>query len=108
HRRGMGWYSGENLDRNLSTIDVVRAVAAEVGATPGQVALAWLLTKAPDVVPIPGTRRRAYFEENSLAANLALTAEQVAALERIPAAGARDHAPAAAGRNWFNGVTPTR
>jgi aryl-alcohol dehydrogenase-like predicted oxidoreductase len=108
HRRGMGWYSAENLDRNLSTIDVVRAVAAEVGATPGQVALAWLLTKAPDVVPIPGTRRRAYFEENSLAANLILTAEQVAALERITVAGDREHDTAVAARNWFNGVTPAR
>jgi aryl-alcohol dehydrogenase-like predicted oxidoreductase len=108
HRRGIPWYSEENLDRNLSTIDVVRAVAAEVGATPGQVALAWLLTKAPDVVPIPGTRRRAYFEENSLAANLTLTAEQVAALERITVVGDREHDTAAAAQNWFNGVTPTR
>jgi aryl-alcohol dehydrogenase-like predicted oxidoreductase len=108
YRRGMPWYSEENLDRNLSTIDVVRAVAAEVGATPGQVALAWLLTKAPDVVPIPGTRRRAYFEEDSLAANLTLTAEQVAALERITVVGDREHGTAVAAQNWFNGVTPTR
>jgi len=60
------------------------------------------------VVPIPGPRRRAYFEENSLAANLALTAEQVAAPERITAAADREHDTAVAARNWFNGVTPTR
>ena len=60
------------------------------------------------MVPIPGPRRRAYFEENSLAANLALTAEQVAALERITVAGDREHDTAVAARNWFNGVTTTR
>jgi len=60
------------------------------------------------VVPIPGTCRGAYFEENSLAANLALTAEQVAAPERITAAADREHDTAVAARNWFNGVTPTR
>ncbi|MBE1604422.1 hypothetical protein HEB94_001270 [Actinopolymorpha pittospori] len=89
----MPWYSEENIDHNLSTIDVVRAIAAEVDATPGQVALAWLLAKAPDVVPIPGTRRLAFFEENSLASNLTLTAEHIAALERITVAGDRNTAP---------------
>ncbi|MGW4487818.1 aldo/keto reductase [Amycolatopsis sp. NPDC004368] len=108
HRRGMPWYSEENIEGNLSTLDVVRGIAAEVGATPGQVALAWLLAKAPDVVPIPGTRRLAYFEENSLAGNLALTARQVAALDRITVAGEREHLTAVGTRNWFNGVTPAR
>jgi aryl-alcohol dehydrogenase-like predicted oxidoreductase len=108
HRRGMPWYSEENIDRNLSTLDVVRGIAAEVDATPGQVALAWLLAKAPDVVPIPGTRRLAFFEENSRAANLTLTAEHVAALERITVAGDREHVTAVGVQNWFNGVSPAR
>lgn len=56
-RRGIPCYSDENLRQNLNTVDVVRAIAAELGAKPGQVALAWLLAKAPDVVPIPVTRR---------------------------------------------------
>jgi aryl-alcohol dehydrogenase-like predicted oxidoreductase len=108
YRRTMPWYSEENFDRNLATVEVVRGIAAEVGATPGQVALAWLLAKAPDVVPIPGTRRTAFFEENSLAANVTLTAEQIAALEDITVAGNREHGTAVAAQNWFNGVTPAR
>jgi aryl-alcohol dehydrogenase-like predicted oxidoreductase len=108
HRRGLPWYSEENIGRNLSTVDVVRGIATDLDATPGQVALAWLLAKAPDVVPIPGTRRLAFFEENSLAANLTLDPQHIAALERITVAGEREHDTAVAAQNWFNGVTPTR
>ncbi|NEB81938.1 aldo/keto reductase [Streptomyces sp. SID14478] len=108
HRRGLPWYSEENIDRNLSTLDVVRAIAAEAEATPGQVALAWLLGKAPDVVPIPGTRRPAFFEENTLAATVSLTEEHFAALERITVAGEREQGTAVAAQNWFSGVTPPR
>ena len=108
HRAGMPWYSAENLDRNLSTVDVVRGIAAEAGATPGQVALAWLLAKSPDVVPIPGTRRPAFFEENSLAADVSLTPEQLGALDRITVSGAREHGTAVDAQNWFDGVTPPR
>ncbi|MEV6866325.1 aldo/keto reductase [Streptosporangium subroseum] len=108
HRSGMPWYSEENFDRNLSTVDVVRGIAADLGATPGQVALAWLLAKAPDVVPIPGTRRPAFFEENSLATDLVLTGDHIAALERITVTGDREHDTAVAAQNWFNGVTPPR
>ncbi|GII56503.1 putative aldo/keto reductase [Planotetraspora thailandica] len=108
HRSGMPWYSEQNFDRNLSTVDVVRGIAADLDATPGQVALAWLLAKAPDVVPIPGTRRPAFFEENSLAADVTLTEDHIAALERITVIGDREHDTAVAAQNWFNGVTPSR
>ena len=57
-------FVGENFERNLRLVDEVEAVAAELGATPGQVALAWLLTKGDDIAPIPGTKRVARVEEN--------------------------------------------
>jgi aryl-alcohol dehydrogenase-like predicted oxidoreductase len=61
-----------------------------VGATPGQVALAWLLAQGPRVVPIPGTKRVAYLEENAAAADLTLSAEDLKALDDLPpAVGAR-------------------
>jgi aryl-alcohol dehydrogenase-like predicted oxidoreductase len=59
----------------------VRGLAAAKGATPGQVALAWLLHKGPDIVPIPGTKRRKYLEENAAAAQVALSATEMAALD---------------------------
>jgi aryl-alcohol dehydrogenase-like predicted oxidoreductase len=106
HRAGISWYSRENLDHNLSTVDIVRAIATEVGATPGQVSLAWLLAQAPGVVPIPGTRRAAYFEENSRAAEVELRSDHLAALGSITVRGDREHGSALAARNWFDGVTP--
>ncbi|MEV6285632.1 aldo/keto reductase [Kribbella sp. NPDC051770] len=108
HRATMPWYSEENLDHNLSTVEIVRGIAAELEATPGQVALAWLLAKADDVVPIPGTRRAAYVEQNSLAAHVTLAPEHLAALERITVAGGREHDTAVGARNWFDGTTLTR
>lgn len=105
-RRDMPWYAPENIDRNLRTVEVVRQIAAGHDATPGQVALAWLLSRAPDVVPIPGTRRLAYFEENSAAANLTLTTAELAALDAITVAGDRERQSAMDAQNWFDGVTP--
>ena len=72
---------GENYDANMRIADLVRAVAEPHGATPGQVALAWLLQVRDDVVPIPGTKRRAYLEENLAAADLVLTDADVARLD---------------------------
>ena len=57
-------FMGENFQRNQRLVDEVEAIAAEVGATPGQVALAWLLTKGDDIAPIPGTKRVPRVEEN--------------------------------------------
>jgi len=67
---------------NLELVERIRAVAERLGATPGQVALAWLLAQGPSIVPIPGTRRLTRLEENIGAADLALTAEDLAELEQ--------------------------
>jgi aryl-alcohol dehydrogenase-like predicted oxidoreductase len=72
-----------NLEQNLRIVDAVEAVAKEVGATPAQVALAWLLAQGDDIVPIPGTKRVARLEENAAAVALVLTAGQVARLSAI-------------------------
>jgi aryl-alcohol dehydrogenase-like predicted oxidoreductase len=78
------------FQRNLRIVDQVEAIAAEVGATPAQVALAWLLAKGDDIAPIPGTRRVARVEENIAADGIELTAEQIDRLDILtPAAG--DH-----------------
>jgi aryl-alcohol dehydrogenase-like predicted oxidoreductase len=66
-------------------VDAVEAVAKEVGATPAQVALAWLLAQGDDIVPIPGTKRVARLEENAAAAALTLTSDQLARLSAIQA-----------------------
>jgi aryl-alcohol dehydrogenase-like predicted oxidoreductase len=92
-RRNNPRYAEGNFDHNVALVSAVRSVAAEVGATPAQVALAWVLAQGSDVVPIPGTKRVRYVEENAAAASLELTAEQVARLgSAVPpgaAAGAR-------------------
>ncbi len=83
-------FSGENFQRNLRIVDEVEAVAAEVGATPAQIALAWLLTQGDDIAPIPGTKRVARVEENTAADRIELSAEQVERLNNLtPAAGER-------------------
>jgi aryl-alcohol dehydrogenase-like predicted oxidoreductase len=81
-------FMGANFERNLRAVDEVRAVAAEVGATPAQVALAWVLAQGDDIAPIPGTKRVARVEENTAADGVVLTPEQVDQLTNItPAAG---------------------
>ncbi|MBX9710542.1 MAG: aldo/keto reductase [Xanthobacteraceae bacterium] len=72
---------GENFDTNMRVAGLVRDVATAHAATPGQVALAWILQKGDDVVPIPGTKRRKYLEENLGAAALKLTPQDVATLD---------------------------
>ena len=81
HRHNDPRYQGENFDANVRAASVVRELAATKGATAGQVALAWLLHKGPDIVPIPGTKRRRYLEENVAAAALALSAQDIATLD---------------------------
>ena len=84
-------FVGENFERNQRLVDEVEGVAAELGATPGQVALAWLLTKGDDIAPIPGTKRVARVEENVGADTLELSAEQIDRLDRLPAAAGEHH-----------------
>jgi aryl-alcohol dehydrogenase-like predicted oxidoreductase len=75
-------FQGDNFEANARAGATVREIAAQRGATAAQVALAWLLHKGDDIVPIPGTKRRSYLEENAAAASLALTAAEMAALDR--------------------------
>jgi aryl-alcohol dehydrogenase-like predicted oxidoreductase len=84
-------FMGENFQRNQRLVDEVEAVAAEVGATPGQVALAWLLTKGDDIVPIPGTKRVSRVEENVGADEVALSPGQIDRLDTLPAAAGEHH-----------------
>jgi aryl-alcohol dehydrogenase-like predicted oxidoreductase len=80
-RRGDPRYQGENFDANLRAASAVRELAARKGATPGQIALAWLLHKGPDIVPIPGTKSRRHLEDNVGAADVSLSAEDMAGLD---------------------------
>jgi aryl-alcohol dehydrogenase-like predicted oxidoreductase len=80
-RRNDPRYQGANFDANTRAASAVRDLAAQKGATPAQIALAWLLHKGPDIVPIPGTKRRKYLEENVGAAALPLTRAEMDALD---------------------------
>jgi aryl-alcohol dehydrogenase-like predicted oxidoreductase len=82
YRRGDPRFQGDNFDANMSAASVVRDVAVRHRATPSQVALAWLLHKGDDIVPIPGTKRRSFLEENVGAASLALDPSDIETLDR--------------------------
>ena len=73
--------AGENFDKNQVLVDRVRQYAKRKGVTAGQLALAWVMAKGDDVVPIPGTKRRKYLEENAAAVDVQLTPQEVAELE---------------------------
>ncbi|WP_329475356.1 aldo/keto reductase [Kribbella sp. NBC_01484] len=88
-RRTLPRFNDENLEANLALVDEIRAVASRYDATPGQVALAWVLAQGNDVAPIPGTKRRKYLEENAAALELQLSADDLAALAKLTPAGAR-------------------
>jgi aryl-alcohol dehydrogenase-like predicted oxidoreductase len=81
YRRSNPRFANGALDANLALLERVRAVAAAHGTTPAQVALAWVLAQAPDLIPIPGTKRSTYLRENLSAANLVLADAELAALD---------------------------
>jgi aryl-alcohol dehydrogenase-like predicted oxidoreductase len=81
YRRGDPRYQGENFEANMRAASVVRELAEREGATPGQIGLAWLLHKGPDIVPIPGTKRQHHLEDNVGAAAVSLSAEDMATLD---------------------------
>jgi aryl-alcohol dehydrogenase-like predicted oxidoreductase len=85
-RRSNPRFAPENFDRNRRIVDEVETVATEAGATPAQVALAWLLAQGDDIAPIPGTKRVSRLEENAGADSLELTDDQLARLSSVPAA----------------------
>jgi aryl-alcohol dehydrogenase-like predicted oxidoreductase len=82
-RRFLPRFSGENFERNLELVDQVRALADEKECTAGQLALAWVHAQGKDVIPIPGTKRRSYLEENVAALEIALTPEDQTRLDTI-------------------------
>lgn len=85
--------SGDNLEANLAVVAEVERVAADLGVTPAQVALAWVHAQGPDIVPIPGTKRRRYLEDNVAAASIHLTDEQRAQLAQAGSAVQGDRYP---------------
>ncbi|MER5320373.1 aldo/keto reductase [Streptosporangium roseum] len=87
-RKHLPRFTGENGARNEALAGEVRKIAKEVGCTPAQLALAWLLSRGEDVIPIPGTKRLRYLEENAAAADVTLTSGQLAALEAAVPTGA--------------------
>ncbi|MCE6999417.1 aldo/keto reductase [Saccharothrix sp. S26] len=93
-RRTMPRFAEENFARNTAIVEALRALAAERGVTPGQLALAWVHHQGEDVVPIPGTKRVKYLEENVAAASLDLTADELRAIEAAAPAVAGERYPA--------------
>jgi aryl-alcohol dehydrogenase-like predicted oxidoreductase len=86
-RRGHPRFTGENFARNLELVERVRQLAATKEITPSQLAIAWVLSRGDDVVPIPGTKRRSYLEENAGALEVELTADDLAAIEEVTPRG---------------------
>ena len=97
HRRRMPRYQADNLARNLRLLEALEAVAMVRGCTPAQIAIAWVLAQEIDIVPIPGTRRRSYLEENAKADDIDLGAEDLARLSQAfsPGAAAGERYPPA-------------
>jgi aryl-alcohol dehydrogenase-like predicted oxidoreductase len=87
-RRNNPRYQGENFTRNRATVDKLEVLAHDAGVTPAQLALAWVLAQGEDIIPIPGTKRVKYLEENVKAAAIRLTPEQLTELELIAPRGA--------------------
>ena len=95
-RRNGPRFTGENLDANLALARRVHALALGRGLTPGQLALAWVLGQGEDIVPIPGTKRRSYLEENLGALDVELSAAELAQIGEVIGTAAGDRYPAEA------------
>ena len=83
YRRFNPRFTGENFAKNLAIVDKVKEFAADKGCTPGQLALAWVIAKGDDIVPIPGTKRVKYLEENAGAVDVKLSTSDVAEIDAI-------------------------
>jgi aryl-alcohol dehydrogenase-like predicted oxidoreductase len=81
-------FQGENFQKNLDLVARIEELAREKGCTPGQLALAWLLAQGPDIVPIPGTKRRAFLEENARAVDIELTESDLQRIDDVSPKGA--------------------
>lgn len=93
YRRFDPRFQGDNYERNLTLLEIVKRIAAEHDAKPAQVALAWLLHRGPDVVPIPGTKRRAYLEINTHSAWLQLSTSEIAEIDAAGGAAGPRYTP---------------
>jgi aryl-alcohol dehydrogenase-like predicted oxidoreductase len=102
-RRTQPRFMGDNLAANLELVEIVKSIASDRGVTPGQVALAWVQAQGGDVVPIPGTKRRAYLEQNVGALDVSLSADELARLDGLSPAGDRY-----IDMSWINRDTPAR
>ena len=87
-RRSNPRFQGENFQRNLDLVERVKEIASEKDVTPGQLAIAWLLHQGEDIVPIPGTKRRRYLEENVAAAEVSLSGEELSRIDEAAPMGA--------------------
>jgi aryl-alcohol dehydrogenase-like predicted oxidoreductase len=96
YRRFSPRFQGENFAKNLQLVEQIKTIATEKGATPSQLALAWLLAQGEDIVPIPGTKQRKYLEENVAATDIHLTADDLKRIEAVAPKGvaAGDRYPA--------------
>lgn len=88
YRRNSPRFQGDNFYRNLELVERVKAIAAEKGVTPSQLAIAWLLAQGNDIVPIPGTKHRKYLEENAVAVDITLTPDDLCRIEEVAPKGA--------------------
>ncbi len=86
-RKNLPRFQGDNFDKNLQVVKRVQEIAKEKNATPGQLALAWLLAQGDDIVPIPGTKRVAYLEENVAAVDITLTPAELAQIDEVSPLG---------------------
>ncbi len=105
-RSRMERYQGDNLVRNLSTVDRLRAMSGDLGCTPAQLALAWVLAQGDDVVPIPGTRKLGRLDENLAALDVGLGADDLRRLEELFPAELVTGTRHPAGRPLASGLTP--
>ena len=87
-RRRAPRFQGDNFQKNLALVDRLQEIAEEKQATPGQLALAWLLAKGGDIVPIPGTKQRKYLEENAAALEITLSREDLDRIDEAAPKGA--------------------
>jgi aryl-alcohol dehydrogenase-like predicted oxidoreductase len=88
YRRNSPRFMGENFQKNLDLVEKIKAIATGKGITPGQLALAWVLAQGNAIVPIPGTKRRKYLEENVAAGSVTITADEMAAIAAVLPRGA--------------------
>ena len=104
YRRATPRFQGENLEANLGLLSAVETLAAEKGVKPGQVALAWVLAQGKDIVPIPGTKRRTYLEENVAAVEVTLSNAEIEKLSNaIPRGAASGDRYVATSMKMLNG-----